>query len=60
MSLHFEFSDEELPALQELINRALNTWEPKDAPKFAWQMDAAIVARINDLKRQENLNDKQD
>jgi hypothetical protein len=50
MTLHVEFSDDELPKLKELLNRALNCWDPKDAPKWAYKLDALVVARINDKK----------
>jgi len=48
--LHVQFDDEELPKLQELLNRAMNCWDPKDIPGWAWQLDARVVARMNDLK----------
>lgn len=51
MALHAQWDDEELPKLQELLNRALNTWDPKDVPKWAWELDARVLARINDLKK---------
>ena len=44
------FADEDLPKLQELLNRAMNTWEPRNIPAWAWQLDARVVARLNDLK----------
>ena len=44
------FTDEDLPKLQELLNRAMNTWEPQNIPSWAWQLDARVVARLNDLK----------
>lgn len=46
------FADEELPKLQELLNRAMNTWEPKDVPVWAWVLDARVVAKLNDLRNQ--------
>jgi hypothetical protein len=58
MALHVEWTDEELPKVQELLNRALNTWDPKDAPKWAYQLDARVQARINDLNRKEPPNDR--
>jgi hypothetical protein len=50
MALHVEWTDEELPQLQQLLTRALNTWNPKDAPKWAWELNARVQARITDLK----------
>lgn len=50
MALHAQWDDEELPKLKELLNRALNTWEPKDVPKWAWELDAKVQAKINDLE----------
>lgn len=57
MALHVEWQDEELPKLQELLNRALNTWDPKDVPPWAWQLDARVQARITDLKTREATNE---
>lgn len=57
MSLHVEFQDDELPKLQELLLRALNTWDPKEVPEWAWQLDARVVGRINDLKVKEHEQD---
>ena len=51
MPLHVEFADDELPDLQRLLLRAMNTMDPKDTPKWAYELDARVVARINDLKR---------
>lgn len=51
MALHAQWDDEELPKLLELLGRALNTWDPKDVPKWAWELDARVQARINDLKK---------
>jgi len=51
MALHVEWTDEELPQVQELLNRAMNCWDPKYIPKWAWDLDAKVVARINDLKQ---------
>lgn len=53
MSLHAEWTDEELPELQAFINRALNTADPATTPKWAWKLDAAVTAKINDLKREQ-------
>lgn len=50
MALTVQFEDHELAELQLLINRALNCWEPKDVPKWAWQLDARVTAKLNDLK----------
>lgn len=55
MSLHAEWKDEELPELKELLNRAMNCWEPKLVPKWAWELDAKVVARMNDLKAQQEV-----
>ena len=52
MPLHVEWSDEELPQVRELLNRAMNCWNPKDIPKWAWELDARVVARMNDLKQE--------
>lgn len=54
MTLHVEFKDEELPDLKALLLRALNTWEPRSAPKWAYELDAAVDARL--LKIQESQN----
>jgi hypothetical protein len=54
MTLHVQFDDEELPKLQELLNRAINCWDPKEVPQWAWDLDARVVARINDLKEKTN------
>jgi hypothetical protein len=42
-----EFTNEQLPELQKLLNRALNTWD--SAPKWAWDLDAKVKARIASL-----------
>lgn len=49
MPLQVRFEDKELPALKELLNRALNTWEPRkargaDRPKHTARV-AARAAR---------------
>lgn len=51
MPLHVEWTDEELPQVRELLNRAMNCWNPKEIPKWAWELDARVVARMNDLKQ---------
>ena len=48
--LNMQFTAEELPALQELLSRALNCWDPRDVPKWAYELDAKVVAKINDFK----------
>lgn len=50
MSLNVTFSDDELPEVQTVINRACNTWEAVHVPQWVWQLEAAVVARLNDLK----------
>jgi hypothetical protein len=51
MAINIQFSDEELPELQQLLNRALNTWNPSEVPEWAWKLDAIVMARINDRNR---------
>lgn len=58
MALHVEWTDEELPKVQELLNRALNTWNPKEVPKWAYDLDARVQAKINDLKCKESPDDR--
>lgn len=48
--LAISFDAADLPGLQQVLLRAMNTWEPKDIPKWAWTLDAAVVAKLNDLK----------
>lgn len=55
MALHVQFEDSELPALKVLLLRALNTWDPKDVPKWAWELDARVEAKLNDLGINPNL-----
>lgn len=50
MALHVQFEDDELPDLLKLLNRALNCMDPKDAPPWAFPLEAQVVAKINDLK----------
>ena len=35
-----EFTDEQLPELKQLLNRALNTWDK--APKWAWDLASKV------------------
>lgn len=50
MPLNARWDDEELPKLKELLNRALNTWDPKDAPKWAYELDAKVEKKLQELK----------
>lgn len=50
MPLNVQFEDDELPDLLAFINRALNCMDPKAAPPWAFQLEAQVVAKINDLK----------
>ena len=50
MPLNVKFEDDELPDLLKLLNRALNCMDPKDAPPWAFSLEARVVAKINDLK----------
>lgn len=58
--LHVEFDDDELPGLKRTLDRALNTWEPKEVPQFIWQLEAKIVARLNDIKREQESGPSKD
>ena len=42
-----QFEDEELPELQQLLNRAMNTWDK--APKWAWELDARVQQRLDHI-----------
>lgn len=42
--LHVAWSFSELDAVQQMLNRALNTLEPKFWPAWAKQLEAAIAA----------------
>lgn len=55
MPLHVQFEDSELPALKVLLLRALNTWNPADAPKWAYELDAKVEAKLTDLGINPNL-----
>lgn len=50
MTLHIKFEESELPELKQLLNRALNCWDPKDAPKWALDLDAIVEAKLNEIK----------
>lgn len=52
--LHAQWTDEELPELAQLLLRALNTWEPNKAPKWAYELDAAVQKRLEVLKEGSN------
>lgn len=54
MALQIKFEDHELPELKQLLNRALNCWDPKDAPKWAFDLDAIVDAKLNNLKEISN------
>lgn len=54
MALHIKFENEELPALRRLLNRALNCWDPKDAPKWAFELDQLVEAKIESLKESDD------
>ena len=54
MSLHLEFSDEELPDLQRLVARALNCWSPKDRPAWAVELADRIDARAERLRTEKS------
>lgn len=58
MALHVQWSDEELPALKELLLRALNTWDPKLVPPWALQLDSKVEARLLQLRQSENVDDR--
>lgn len=54
MALHVKFEDHEIPELKQLLNRALNCWDPKDAPKWAFDLDAIVEAKLNHRKEDTN------
>lgn len=54
--LSVTFTDEEPPGLQKVLLRALNTWEPKDVPAWAWILDARVTARLNDIKEKQRAH----
>lgn len=55
MALHVQFEDSELPTLKVLLLRALNTWDPRDVPKWAYELDARVEAKLTDLGINPNL-----
>ena len=55
MALHIKFTEHELPELKQVLNRALNCWDPKDAPKWAFELDALVEAKINEIKERDNV-----
>ena len=55
MALHVKFEEYELPELKQLLQRALNCWDPKDAPKWAFDLDAMVETRINEIKERDNV-----
>ena len=54
MSLRIEFKDEELPELLTVLNRALNCWDLRLAPKWCWELEKLTLARL-EVVRQEEL-----
>lgn len=55
MALHVKFEEHELPELKQLLQRALNCWDPKDAPKWAFGLDAIVEAKIKEIKERDNV-----
>lgn len=49
MDLTVTFQESELPELKILLNRALNCWDPKDAPAWAFELDKLVQQRLEDL-----------
>jgi hypothetical protein len=54
MALHVKFEEQELPELKQLLQRALNCWNPAEAPKWAYELDALVEAKINEIKERGN------
>ena len=50
-----EFTNEQLPDLQILLRRALNTWDK--APAWALELDAKVTARIEALRNPQTLEE---
>ena len=50
--IHVKWTDEELPEVQTMLLRALNTWA--DAPGWAIQLSDMIEARIKELAEPAN------
>lgn len=55
MALQIKFEEQELPQLKQLLQRALNCWDPKDAPKWAFDLDAIVESKINEIKERGNV-----
>lgn len=53
MPLKIEFTDEDLPQLKVLLNRALNCWDPKYAPVWAFELDKMVADRLLKIKLEE-------
>lgn len=51
MALRVEWSDEELPSVLALLNRALNTWEPAGQPEWAMSLADRVERRIAGLAK---------
>lgn len=44
--LHIAFTDNELPQLRHVLDRAMNTWEPKDQPQWLKELSTKVDQKL--------------
>ena len=44
--LHIAFDDNELPQLRHVLDRAMNTWEPKDQPQWLKDLSNKVDQKL--------------
>ena len=52
MPVSREFSDEELPSVREVLNRAMNTWEPHNWPIWLSDFSDAVDLRLSRIEKE--------
>ena len=58
MTVHIQFEDDELPSLQLVLNRAMNTWDPLEVPKWCWELDKLVAKKLSGIKEKKNASDQ--
>ena len=50
MTLQVQFTDDEVPELVTLLDKALNTADPATTPKWWWDFERAVQAKFKKLQ----------
>ena len=55
MPLNLKIENHELPDFRKILDRAMNTWEPRDQPPWLQEMSNAVDRMLTRLRYQEQM-----